>query len=197
MRYRRIIHVAPAILFLAVVFLAIVQALAAPFVVFPKAGELVSPDGRFLVRNAERAASPTEFVGTFRSLWLVEVATGRARKLCDYVGVAAVMWTKDDFLVVTQYVAKTTSRAMVFSAADPENPIILDKSGLILRGPAELRPALQENNHVFIEASQLEDETLSVRVWGYGAHDPNGFRWRCRYATWNGTVACTEEHSSR
>ncbi len=192
MRLSRIVLIAPAI-----AAFAVVQAFAAPFVVFPKAGELASPDHRFVVRNAEREADASEFVGTFHSLWLIETATGRSRKLCDYVGVAAVTWSKDDFLVVTQYVAKTTSRAMIFSATNPDSPVVLDKPTLIRLVPYEMRPALEENNHVFIEASRLEDDVLYVRVWGYGRHDPNGFRWRCRYATWNGATSCAEEHSAR
>jgi hypothetical protein len=84
----------------------IVSAYAAPFVLFPKAGQLVSPDGRFVVRNREREGSDKDFIGTSHSLWIVEAASGRSRKLCDYLGVAAVAWSNNDFLVVTEYVAK-------------------------------------------------------------------------------------------
>ena len=192
MRLSRVVLIASVI----VVF-ATVRALAAPFVLFPKAGELASPDRRFVVRNAEREAESSEFVGTFRSLWLIETATGRSRKLCDYVGVAAVAWTKGDFLVVTQYLTKRTSRALVFSPADLDNPVVLDKPTLIRLVPYELRPALEENDHVFVEASRLEDDVLHLRVWGYGRHDRNGFRWLCEYATWNGATSCTEERGSR
>jgi len=75
--------------------------------------------------------------------------------------------------------------------------VVLDKPTLIRLVPYEMRPALEENNHVFIEASRLEDDVLFVRVWGYGRHDPNGFRWRCQYATWNSATTCAEEHSAR
>src|SRR5580765_6588765 len=98
-----------------------VQTFAAPIVVFPKAGRLLSPDGRFEVRDADREGSSLEFVGTFHSLWLTEVATGRSRKLCDYVGIAAVAWSSNDFLVITQYVSKKTSRALVFAASSEES----------------------------------------------------------------------------
>lgn len=179
-----------------IVAIVIVQTLAAPFVVFPKAGELVSPDGRFVVRNAEREGSASDFVGTFHSLWLIEVATGRSRKLCDYLGVAAVAWSNNDFLVVTQYVDKKTSRALVFSAAGPEDPVMLDRPTLIRLVPAELRATLRENDHVFVEASRVEERTLHLRVWGYGQHDANGFRWRCEYVLREGVVSCTEERSS-
>jgi hypothetical protein len=181
---------------LVVVGTLVVQALAAPFVLFPKVSELVSPDGRFIVRNADREGPTSEFVGTFHSLWLVEVATGRSRKLCDYLGVAAVAWSKDNFLVVTQYVAKKTSRALLFSASGTEEPIMLDKSTLIRLVPADLRAALRENDHVFVEASRVEEEILYLRVWGYGKHDANGFRWRCEYVLRDGTVSCVEETNS-
>src|SRR6478752_9171147 len=86
------------------------QAFAAPFVLFPKAGRLVSPNGQFEVRDADRPGAATDFVGAFHSLWLVDVSTGRSRKLCDYLGVAAVAWSGNEFLVVTQNVGKKTSR---------------------------------------------------------------------------------------
>jgi hypothetical protein len=98
---------------------------AAPFVVFPKAGQLVSQDGRFVVRNADREAPLSEYVGTFHSLFLGDTTSGASRKLCDYVGVAAVAWAKNDLIIVTQYVSKHASRALIFSAVDSrERPCV-------------------------------------------------------------------------
>jgi hypothetical protein len=170
----------------------ITQAVAAPFVLFPMAKELASPDGRFVVRNAERKGAPNEFVGTSLSLWLVEKATGRARKLCDYIGAAAVAWSNNDFLVVTEYVGKKTSRALVFSAADTLDPVVLDQRTLLRLITVNLRATLRGNDHVFVEASRVAEQTLHLRVWGYGQHDPSGFRWRCEYAFREGTVSCSD-----
>lgn len=164
---------------------------AAPFSMFPKAGRLVSPDRRFEVRDAERQGSAGEFVGTFHALWLTEVATGRSRKLCDYLGLAAVAWSSNDFLVVTQYVGKRTSRALVFAATSSSDPVLLDTASLKQFVDVEMRPTLRENDHVFVEASRLEQETFYFRVWGYGKHDPDGFRWNCQYLLRNGSVSCT------
>ena len=170
----------------------VVRSYAGPFSVFPKADHLVSPDGRFEVRDSDRKESASEFVGTFHSLWLVEVATGRSRKLCDYVGLAAVAWSSNNSLVVTQYVGKKTSRALVFRAAASEEPILLDTSTLIQMLPVELRPSLRENDHTFVEASHLEGETFYFQVWGYGQHDRNGFHWNCQYSQEDDKVACAE-----
>jgi len=171
----------------------ITQAVAAPFVLFPKAKELASPNGRFVVRTAEQKGAPNEFVGTSLSLWLVEKATGRTRKLCDYIGVAAVAWSNNDFLVVTEYVGKKMSRALVFSAADAIDPVVLDKRTLLRLIPVGLRATLRENDHVFVEASRVAEQTLHLRVWGYGQHDPSGFRWGCEYAFREGTVSCSDD----
>ena len=138
-----------------------------------------------------------EFVGTFRSLWLFEVATGRSRKLCDYVGVAAVGWSGADFVVVTQYLSKRTSRALVFPMPGPGEPVLLDQPTLIRMVPPELRETLRKNDHVFVEGSKVEGETLYLRVWGYGQHDANGFRWGCEYSLREGAIACKEEHGLR
>ena len=99
-------------------------------------------------------------------------------------------WSSNDFLVITQYVSKKTSRALVFAAASEES-VLLDTSTLVQMVPVELRPSLRENDHVFVEASRLEQETFYFRVWGYGKHDHDGFRWNCQYLLSHGSVSCT------
>ena len=180
----------------AVIAILAVQALAAPFVVFPQAVQLPSPDGRFVVRNADTERPPSAFVGTFHSLWLVETATGRSRKLCDYVGVAAVAWSGNNLLLINQYLSKRTSRAMVFSPSS-QDPVVLDKPTLITLVAVEQRDTLRGNDRVFIEALRVEGENLVFSVWGYGAHDASGFHWACQYALENGAVTCTEARSAR
>ncbi len=182
-----------AVALLVALFSVGAESLVSQFVVFPKANELLSPDGRFAVRSVDSARSASEFVGTFHSLWLFELATGRSRKLCDYLGVASVAWSSNDWLVVTQYVSKRTSRALVFSATLSEDPLVLDKTTLTRLVPVELRPRLRENDHVFVEGLRVEQDKLYLTVWGYGKHDANGFRWLCEYALREGTVSCTEE----
>ena len=165
---------------------------AAPFVVFPNAGQLPSPDGRFVVLSTERQVPLSEYVGTFHSLFLEETTSGHTRKLCDYVGLAAVAWATNDFLIVTEYLSKRTSRALIFAADNSRDPVVIDQPSLIGLVPVELRPPLRENDHVFVEASRVEGETLTLRVWGYGRHDAKGFRWRCKYSLLEGGIHCEE-----
>jgi hypothetical protein len=169
---------------------------ASSFVVFPKASELLSPNGQFAVRNVDAAGASSDFVGSFHSLWLFELATGRSRKLCDYMGVASVAWSGNDFLIVTQYVSKRTSRALVFPIGAVQDAVLLDKATLVGLVPVDLRPALRENDHIFIEGSAVEQNTLHLTVWGYGTHDPSGFRYRCEYPLREGTISCTAERGS-
>jgi hypothetical protein len=161
--------------------LVIQSAASGPFVLFPKAGQLTSPDGRFVVSTAHRQESASEFAGTFDSLWLTEVGNGRTRKLCDYLGVAAVAWSGNDFLLVTQYVGKKASRALVISIAHPEDSVLLDSATLSRLIPLNLQATLRRNDHVFVEAERVEAGALHFRVWGYGQHDTRGFRWQCEY----------------
>jgi hypothetical protein len=149
------------------------------------------------VRSVDSQGSASDIRGTFRTLWLFELATGRARKLCDYLGVASVAWSSNDWIVVTQYVGKRTSRALVFSATAAEDPVMLDKIELTHLAPVELRPSLRENDHVFVEGSRVEHNTLYLAVWGYGRRDANGFRWRCEYSLQKGTASCIEERGSQ
>jgi hypothetical protein len=185
-------RVCRALLCVTAVFAFEIVAQAAPFVVFPKAGQLPSPDGRFVVRNTDREAPLSEYVGTFHFLFLEETASGRSRKLCDYVGVAAVAWAKNDFIIVTQYVSKRTSRALVFVADNSRDPVVIDKALITKLVPSNLRPQLRENDHVFVEASRVEGETLTLRVWGSGQRDANGFSWRCEYNLLEGGISCEE-----
>ncbi|HVO59745.1 MAG TPA: hypothetical protein VMT53_02350 [Terriglobales bacterium] len=177
----------------AIVIGVMTAGFAAHTVVFPKSSELGSPDGRFLIRSADREAPTTDFVGTFHSLWIIEVATGRSRKLCDYVGVAAVRWSGSEHVVVTEYVAKKSSRLLLFSALTSEEPLILDKAALISLVPAESRDILRENDHVFVEGLAVEHDTLTLIVWGSGQHDKQGFRWHCEYDLRERSIRCAEE----
>lgn len=168
-----------------------------PFVLFPKAEHLRSPDGRFVVSTAQRQASASEFAGTFDSLWLTEVASGRMRKLCDYFGVAAVAWSGNDFLLVTQYVGKRASRVLVISIARPDDSVMLDSATLGPMVPPPLQTTLRQNNHVFVEAGTLESGTLHLTVWGYGPNNPKGFRWRCEYTLSEGALSCADEQGTK
>lgn len=187
-----------AILTLPVV-LAILSgaALAAPFVLFPKAGELLSPDGKFAVRNAERNGFTTDFLGTSQALWLIELSSGRSRKLCNYLGVAAVAWSSGDFVVVTEYVGKKTSRAWIFPVNRQDDAILLDQPSLTHLVPVEFREALRQNHHVFVEATKVEQGTVHFRIWGYGQHDPSGFRLHCEYGLREPKITCSQDHLSR
>ena len=82
----------------------------------------------------------SEFSGIFHALWLVETTTGRSRKLCEYVGVAAVAWSEKDSLMVTQYLSNKTSRALIFATTSTQEPVVLDVPTLIRMVPVELRP---------------------------------------------------------
>jgi hypothetical protein len=169
-----------------------IAAYAAPFAMFPQVHQLASPDGRFVVYNADPAAHTSEYVGTFHSLYLEETASGRRRKLCDYVGIAAVAWAPNDSLILTEYLSKHTSRALIFAADGSREPIVIDQPTLTTMVPINLRPQLRENDHVFVEASHVDGEKLTLRVWGYGKQDANGFRWHCEYVLIEGTISCDE-----
>ena len=166
------------------------QSWAASFVLFPKAGRLVSPDGRFEVRDADRLGGASDLVGSFHSLWIVDQSNGSSRKLCDYMGVAAVEWAGSDFVLVTEYVGRKTSRALVFSAVANHDSLVIDVPALQEAVPPELREILRGNDHVFVEASKLEGGTFYFQAWGYGLHDKNGFRWNCQYTLVDERLTC-------
>ncbi len=172
-------------------------AFGAPFVVFPKAGQLISPDGRWVVRNVDPATASSDFTGTFHSLWLLELPTGGSRKLCDYLGIAAVAWSGNDTLIVTQYFGRKSSRVVVFSVNDTDTSDVLDLPTLIRLVPLEQRAPLRENDHIFIEGSRAEARTLYLKVWGYAKQASSGFRWRCEYSLRDEKIACADEMTAK
>lgn len=177
------------VIFVQLLLLA-VQATATSFVLFPKAGRLVSPDGRFEIRDVGRPGAASDFVGAFHSLWVVELVNGNSRKLCDYMGTAAVGWSGNEYLLVTEYVGKKTSRALVFPIAASGDPLLIDAAVLKRALASEFREVLRNSDHVFVEASSLEKSIFYFRTWGYGLHDKNNFRWNCEYAVVEEKLSC-------
>jgi hypothetical protein len=166
---------------LLVLFFAMSTACAEQFVVFPDRKELHSPDGRFVIRSVEHVAGPSEFSGVVRSLSLVDVTTGVSRGLYHYLGRVAVGWSGNNFLIVTDYASKRTSRALVFRMDRPNEYTVIDKPHLAAKASAQLRARLEGNDHVYLEVSKIEVGILTLRVWGYGARDAQGFRFLCAY----------------
>ena len=175
-----------------VVVLTCSAVFAEQFTVFPDRKELRSPDGKFVIRSADYGPRPHEFSGLFRSLILQNTTDGSARELYHYVGRVGVAWSGNNFLIVTDYVSKKTARALVFRIDRPDEYLVLDKPSLAARIPDEHRVQLERNDHAFLEVSHIEGSVLTLRVWGYGAHDPQGFRFQCTYELDQGTTTCRD-----
>jgi hypothetical protein len=78
-----------------------------------------------------------------------------------------------------------SSRALVFAIDSRLDPftveqVTLEKVQLARLLSSEQNVYLIENEHVFVEVTWLEGDALILRVWGYGAHDPKGFRFSCQ-----------------
>jgi hypothetical protein len=163
---------------------------AEQFTIFPDRKELRFPGGLYVVRSVDHVAKTGEFSGLFRTLIVEEASTGRVRKLYDYVGRVAVAWSRKDYIIVTDYVNKKTSRAIVFPVAADRDGLIVDKTQLIPLLPEAQHVHLEQNDHVFVEASSVTGRELSLRVWGYGRRDTAGFRYSCKYDLILGTAVC-------
>jgi hypothetical protein len=174
------------------VLLAASTACAAQFSIFPDRKDLRSPDGRFVVHSVEQVNQSTDFTGVFRSLVLEDTTTGQSRNLYDYVGRVAVAWSGDRFLIVTDYASKKTARALVFRVDQPGEMVALNKTTLGLRVPEKFRAHLEGNDHVYVEVSRIEKDTLFLNVWGYGTLDAHGFRFVCSMDLSDGTLRCEQ-----
>jgi hypothetical protein len=165
---------------------------AEDFAVFPDRKELRSPDGRYVIRSVEHTGQAQEITGVFRTLVLQEVSTGRSRGLFNYLGPVGVAWSGNNFVIVTEYVSKKTSRALVLRLDRPNEYQVIDKPHLAMQLHDERRAQLERNDHVYVEVSRIDGIVLTLRVWGYGAHDPQAFRFQCAYDLAVGTASCRE-----
>jgi hypothetical protein len=177
---------------LALLTLVCQLAVAEQFAVFPDRRELRSPDGRFVVRSVEHPTTRGEFSGLFRALILEEVATGVEHDLYNYIGRVGVAWSGSNVLIVTDYASKRTARALVFRLDRPNEYLVIDKPHLMAQLQEGHRAQLERNDHVYLEVSRIEGDSLVLRVWGYGVRDPDGFRFQCAYPLGEGELSCQD-----
>jgi hypothetical protein len=127
---RTIAMKAPCLYAFVVAILLVAPAGAQRFSTFPDRSELRSPDGRFLIRSVDHAASASDFSGLFRSLVLEETRSGRSWALynyVNYVGRVGAAWSGNRFIIVTDYVSKRTSRALVFAIDSRVEPFSVEQ----------------------------------------------------------------------
>ena len=172
-------------------------AAAEPCVLFPEAGRSSSPDGKFVVRSEDPVLSGAAFSGVFHVLFLDETATGKSRKLYDYVRRAAVCWSARDIMLITDYLSKKSSRVLVLDSQEGIEPVVIDRNTLAGAVSEEQRAVLDGNDHIFIEASSLDGSLLLLSVWGYGPSDLAGFRWRCTYHLQKSILSCSPQTPER
>lgn len=161
------------------------------FATFPNQKELASTDHRYVLRSVDPAKEASDFTGTFHSLVLEDRNMGQSRKLFDYVHKIAVAWS-DKRVIATDYHGRRGSRALVFSVDPNSDGFIVDRNDLADRVPT-IQPLLSYNDHVFIEAVRVEGSLFTMRVWGYGTRDRNGFRYLCTLNLDRGTASCEEQ----
>lgn len=161
------------------------------FATFPEQKEFASPDKRYVLRSIDPPRGPSDFSGAFHSLVLEDRLTGQSRRLYDYLSKVAVAWSGERILV-TDYVSRRSARALVLSADPRSDAYIVDRIDLAGRIPGTQAACLRGNDHVFVEAVRMEGRTLTLRVWGYGAHDRNGFRIQCDLNLDQGAASCRQ-----
>jgi hypothetical protein len=162
------------------------------FATFPddQAG-LRSPDGKFIVRSVEEAGDPSNFVGVHRSLILEDHIGGGSWKLCDYLGHVAVTWATDNLIIVNEYYTSNGARMRLFAADGKIAPLMIDRARLARIVSDDLGRHLTGNDHVYVEGYKLNGNILGIRVWGFGAVDKNGFRFKCDYNLEQNTASCS------
>jgi len=193
---------APCLYAFVVAILLVAPAGAQRFSTFPDRSELRSPDGRFLIRSVDHAASASDFSGLFRC-WCSRKRGVDGRGHSITTSTTSAGWERPG-RGIASLLSPTT-----LASGHPARPGIRDRLArrAVLCGASHARqgpvfaaaPDGAEtstswgNDHVFVEVSRVEGNALILRVWGYGARDPKGFRFDCQYDPRAGTAACREK----
>jgi hypothetical protein len=80
---------------------------------------------------------------------------------------------------VNDYAGSDFSKVLIFSAEQDSPPDDVGAQLLHSLQESPDRKSLTDNHHVYFAASSWEgDESVRLKVWGYGQVDPKGFsRW--------------------
>jgi hypothetical protein len=106
---------------------------------------------------------------------LEETGSGRSRKFCDYLGVAAVAWAKNEFIIMTQYVSRRTSRAAVVTADGSREPVVIDQPLLTKIVPVELRPQLRKTTMCLWKCRESRERHSRFGCGDMGSTMPTAF----------------------
>jgi hypothetical protein len=133
--------------------------------------QLKSKDGRYVLENVDSDKEP------HHTLLLKNAESGAVRTLCNYQRHVTVLWSPDGKkLVVNDYAGSDFSKVLIFSTEQDSPPEDVGAQLLhSLQGSPD-RKGLTDNHHVYFAASSWEgDESVRLKVWGYGQADPKGF----------------------
>ena len=141
---------------------------------FPGAkSETKSPDGRYIVRNAD-----DEKQEPAHKLTLIDATSGSAIKSYSYGRHVDVLWSPtSDAFVVNDYEGSDMSRPVLFTAPwTADQPIDLrEKLTDFLRRRGEAK-RVEGDHHVYFSAKRwLGGSEILCRVNGYGDVDRKGF----------------------
>jgi hypothetical protein len=174
-----------------VVLLAAQPVWAQQFAVFPDRKELRSPGGRFVIRSVEHCRK------ALRAQRRVPIVDPGGYDNGDLARPLSLPWPCGrrpgaNFIIVTDYASKRTSRALIFRIDQPNEYTIIDKPHLTAQLPAQFRPHFDGNDHVYLEG--VEDRRRYSDTPGVGVPNSRqaGFRSPCGYHLNERRASCGE-----
>jgi len=134
--------------------------------------ETKSPDGRYIVRNAD-----DEKQEPAHTLTLIDAKSGSAIRSYSYGRHVDVLWSPNSSaFVVNDYEGSDASHPVLFTAPWANQPIDLREKLIGFLRSGRGAKSVQDNHHVYFSAQRwLSGGEIVCQVAGYGEVDPKGF----------------------
>jgi hypothetical protein len=139
-----------------------------------KMSQIISPNGKWLLLNIDSEAGDSNpFLKGNHAIFLLKIGEKKLIKIYSYDRHAEVMWSpKGTKLFINDYAGSDYSFPIVILNNDG-NRIINVGQELLKK---EKNPNIADNHHAFLIATEwLTENSLKIKVYGYGEIAPDGF----------------------
>ncbi len=143
---------------------------------------LASPDSRHVLINADsESVSPS---GDSHALYLQNPKTGEHKEIYSYGRYVEVLWSPGGGkLLINDYAGSDYSLPVIFLTDSDKTVNIAEE----IRKKLGNSRSISGNHHVYITGTEwLTENSLKIRICGYGDIDPEGFTYWYEYIIGNG-----------
>ncbi len=138
-----------------------------------RSGGLTSPDGRYVLLNIDNETdNQVQYLGDNHALYLIDLKFARLRKVHAYGRSVVVSWSPRGSAFYINDRTGSNSSNVIFYLVSIGKAINLSEEFR----QRVTQKSVERNHHVYFEATEwLTENTVKLKIHGYGDVDPNGF----------------------